>query len=646
MADKNSLLEDDETPVTPADPAAGLAALALAQALGRGRAKAGKTAPDLMAFLKQQSGLAARQSELAGRQRALVDLQIERLEIEGAIHHKAMSLHYLGERLRIGLQILAILAGTIVLVGLGAMVWQAHEERGLVIDAFSVPPDLARDGLTGEVVAARFLDQLQAMQAAVVSERPADTYLSNWGADIKVEIPTTGLTLSEFERLLREKLGHTSHVSGEVIRTADGITLTARLAREPPQTFSGTVKDLDALARKSAEAVYRANQPYRYAQYLNQHGRLDEAIGVASDLAQNGPPGERAWAYAILANIGIQRGDLAAARSAIAAGLQSGGSGVLQVKINEVTVQEWSGHSEAVLDLSIELDRNEVRKRSEEISEAAFQETNLVNTAYMAGFTGDYGLSVTDYRELARIGGVVLPRPFSAVQAADAMAMNHDPDGAAAALIAAGYSDATDLFATEAANGFYALPDYEIAAARGDWRTALAAVLQVEALIVAQQATHPMLRLMDPVLVRPLWARALAETGDFAGAEAAIASTPLDCDLCLRVRGRIATLGGDVRGADRWYGEAVRLGPKVPLAYAEWGEAKLARGDVTGAVTLLEMAHAKGPRFPDPLKVLGDAYVRAGDVREALEQYDAALKLAPAWTALRRARAAAAAQVR
>ena len=57
---------------------------------------------------------------------------------------------------------------------------------------------------------------------------------------------------------MRAKLGHASHVTGEVIRTAAGVAITARLGDAPPQTFEGPQSDLDGLAQKAAEAVYRA----------------------------------------------------------------------------------------------------------------------------------------------------------------------------------------------------------------------------------------------------------------------------------------------------------------------------------------------------------------------------------------------------
>jgi hypothetical protein len=83
-----------------------------------------------------------------------------------------------------------------------------------------------------------------------------------------------------------------------VYKTATGIALTARLGDAPPRTFEGSRADLDLLLQQAAEAVYRFSQPYRYSDYLEQHGRSEQAIQVISDLATGGARSERGWAYA------------------------------------------------------------------------------------------------------------------------------------------------------------------------------------------------------------------------------------------------------------------------------------------------------------------------------------------------------------
>jgi len=98
---------------------------------------------------------------------------------------------------------------------------------------------------------------------------------------------------------------------------------------------------------------------------------------------------------------------------------------------------------------------------------------------------------------------------------------------------------------------------------------------------------------MQCVWNQPPLARALAKTGDLSAAETLIDTTPLDCYLCMRVRGQIAALRHDEAASDRWFAEALHLAPSLPFAETEWGEALLARGDLDGAIARsLEMSDA------------------------------------------------------
>jgi len=149
------MAEQEEASGAPSEPILpDTSAAAVAVALSGANVATGLP-PEAAAFLKEQTDL--------------VRLQKENLDADRALQHRHLALRFFGDRLRIGLQLLAIAVGLFVVVGLGAMLWQAHEDHSLVVEAFSVPPDMAKDGLTGQVVAARVLDKLKAMQAATVS---------------------------------------------------------------------------------------------------------------------------------------------------------------------------------------------------------------------------------------------------------------------------------------------------------------------------------------------------------------------------------------------------------------------------------------------------------------------------------------------
>jgi tetratricopeptide (TPR) repeat protein len=591
-------------------------ATALAAALGGG-ARAGKLAPEA--------------AELLTSQRRLADVQLEHLLADRELQNRHFRLKFFGDRLRIGLQVLAILFGLVVVSGLGAMAWQAHEDHGLVVDAFSVPPDIARDGLTGQVVAARFLDKLQAMQTATQSDRPASSFQNNWGSDIKVEIPDTGLTFGELEKLLRDRLGHTSHVTGEVIRTPAGIALTARLGDAPPQTFTGDVGRIDDVAQQAAEAIYRSSQPYRFAQYLEQHGRMAEAFTVIADLAAHGPASERGWAYSLWSTFDLNdHGDPVAARVHGLKALAQGGGAMVETEIALVGEEAWSGHDEASLRYSIDLERR-AQTRAPEQTEDYFNENRLVASAWLKSLVGDERGSAVLWPAVEKEADVNGIQGLSPGLAAMAYALDHDLPAARAAIAAKEEPDDTRFLEADAVNQFSALPTYWIAAESGDWSAALADARAADAWLAERKPTRPLMGLLQSVWIHPLEALALAKTGDAAGASALIATTPLDCYLCLRVRGRIATEARDWPAADRWFAEAAQQAPSLPFAETEWGASLLARGDADAAIVKLSRAHKAGPHFADPQELWGEALLKKGDLKGAVAKFQAADADAPRW---------------
>ena len=66
------------------------------------------------------------------------------------------------------LRLATLCVGIAAAAAIGLMVWDARHSNGLLIEPFSVPPDLAQRGLTGQVVAARLLDRLNDLQTQTI----------------------------------------------------------------------------------------------------------------------------------------------------------------------------------------------------------------------------------------------------------------------------------------------------------------------------------------------------------------------------------------------------------------------------------------------------------------------------------------------
>jgi tetratricopeptide (TPR) repeat protein len=584
---------------------------------------------------KTDPALAAEATAYFRKQSCLVDLQIKHFDEERRLGIAAARRKRYADRIRNMLATLVAGAALCVVAAIVGMVWSAVNDHGLIIEAFSAPPDLAEKGLTGEVVATRFLDKLRAMQTATESERPADSYQHNWGSELKVEIPQTGLTFGEFGRLLRDKFGRVSHLTGEVIRTPAGLSLTARFGDESPESFTGQESEIDDLTRKAAEAIYRISQPYRFAEFLFGHGRNTEALNVISELALNGPRSERGWAYAQWGTLDLNvKGDTSRAATHCLAGLAYSDASTVPAEICLVNSAVWAGHDEKALEYSRKLTVH-AQKRAPGITDAYFENNKIISTAYQASIEGDIQKSAKDFTLAESAPEYLGTVKLAPALAATAYAMNHDPDSASKILERMEPTDDSSFLQLDALSAFTALPVFWIDAAKKDWPAALADARKCDAWLDVHATTDKVLGLLRPVWIQPLEALAMAKSGDAASAEALIAMTPLDCYLCARVRGQIAATKHDWRSAEQWFTEAVRQAPSLPFAFSEWGEMRLSKGDIAGAIEMFDTANRKSPHYADALKGWGDALAGQRKWDAAREKYNDALNYAPNWKELK-----------
>jgi tetratricopeptide (TPR) repeat protein len=599
----------------------------------------------------------------ASRERADAFLKKQEALIEDQRHHlreqfKQLRLNIWQQRMGVLLRIATAIVGLAAAAFISYIVWDAAHDEGLVIEALSVPPDLAQKGFTGQVVATQMLDDLFALQAQSNSVRALSTYSNNWGNDLKVEIPETGISLGEFNRYLHQLLGHQTHITGEVVHTADGLAITARAGVDGGERFAGPEANLDALVEQAAQAVYRRTQPYRYGVYLNTLGRITDAQAFFEENAASGPAVERAWANIGLTNAYLSGGryldDDQAARAAIRF---EPNSAFGWTKVYGTAA--FLGRFEAGLSAGRTAFR--LLNSAKDLQPAAVLLQRQAALAATDDLLGDYASEIKNRmsvyptvdlsdapaqitRDILSYPGPTLVAAFTfPTNMAQTFVLDHDLDRAKRILAEAqGFRDALldavalrhdqrgPILSDTALLGFRYL-DALVAQQAEDWPRILALAPALESEEAKLDAAFAGGNFYPPTELWAVVALARAKLGDFKGAHTLIDRTPGDCDLCLRMRGQINAAEKNYDGAAFWFAKLEEMEPSIPFADEDWGRMLLDNGQSDAAIEKFKLSNQRGPHFADPLEGWGEALMAKKQPDQALAKFEEAEKYASNW---------------
>ena len=566
---------------------------------------------DVSAFLRNQN--------------ALVDIQKHHLR-------KQFRLSQWEKRLGVFLRLATAVVGVAVATALGATVWDASQSKGLIIEPFSVPPEMAERGLSSEVVASQVLDKLTAM-TKTESSRAVQSYANNWGNDIKMEIPETGISVGELRRFLRNWLGHDIRISGEVYRTETGIAVTARAGGEGA-TFTGKESDLDSLVQQAAEHVYEITQPYRYANYLDRNydpkgrdKRVAKATAIYHKLIAGDDPKERVWAWNGLGTIEFNyrydnRKAAAYYRRAMAAMPEFTLVYYALAARNGPLGQEEEEYQ------NIKQASRLLQGDVPELNPRYARSARLSADARALSFVGDFGPAIP----IAK-AGAELPDEFSVLArgtftnaALSAIIRQHDFGALRGYLRDLGWVKFPDYLVT--VRYWHALERQQLP----EWRD----FLRLEPLMmrrIADAVGTPIYRARINAFdgARPYFAMAHAQLGEFAEAEKLLAPLPQDNAIGVRARAVVAELEGDHANADLWFARSEAQTPSLPLTDLWWGQSLLRRGNPDAAIAKFALANKKGPKFADPLEGWGEALMAKNQSHRALAKFAEAERYAPNW---------------
>jgi tetratricopeptide (TPR) repeat protein len=552
-------------------------------------------------------------------QRRMLHLQMEEMRADHPYKLSHHRLRRFSDWAKAAFEFSAGLLALALAAGLSYLVWNAANSNDLVIDAFAAPPGLAERGLTGPVIAAKLSDRIAAMQGETISARAPKSYANGLSEGLKLEIPETGVSLSELDRFLREKLGRDQHIGGEIVQTMGGIALTARVGSDGSATVTGAEPEMEALLQKLAEQIYRTTQPYRYGVWLQLHGRYDEAIAVLKPLATSGPIGERAWAYNGWAVNTIQRESERAGLALLRLGFALDPNLYLPIGNISASERRLGREEEGARDVGVAMALLKAHGRDYttpdriEGGQHNYLALSLRHQGAFSQALEEIRLSLAAARGANAYGALSLR--------AEALCGLHEPGAARAALgerlpLAAGGNQIP-----------LSVPSLAIAVEEQDWPGVLIAEKEFRSVT----AVMPGVAEDKSTMADPSIAIALAHLGRFAEAQARLKAMPADCYPCLIARAQVAALQGQKERADFWFARAVAAAPTAPFANTEWGEALLARGKPDEAIAHFTLANRIGPHFADPLEGWGEALMAKNQSHLALAKFAEAEKFAPNW---------------
>lgn len=562
--------------------------------------------------------------EFLNDQSQLLRLQKKHLEAEHADRLATLAgqrregyLRRVGIRIRIVFQLFAAMAAVAIASGLMILVHDAVISREVVIEPFHAPPDFLSRGIDGTVIASGVLDELTHLQMATRSASVALGASGAWGSNIKLEVPETGISISDLSHALRERFGHDVHIDGDLVETpVSGLALTVRGNGVPPRTFAGTASQLDQLKVDAAEYVYSKSQPVRWAQYLFDAGRNEEALEFCRTAVVGADALTHAqllndWGNAVLATGGSNDEALLLYREAVKLKPD-----LLRSYANLMNTYLAMGNEEEAWNVGDLLEKT--AKRYGGATGWLFVNMDLISwnlqpwlDAVLADAAASAGMGTT----VASAGQVI----------ADVQERMHNSDAANLELktIREDPRDPTIAAIAHFVRG-------RLAADAGNVAGALT---ELEAFSRAYQ--NPAVATGYPgyqCWVAP--AEEAAGHPDKADALLNAAGTYVDC---YRFRGDVLDGRHDWAGAQKAYADAVALAPHLPASYYSWGLALVRHGELDAGIAQFKEANKRGPHWADPLKAWGDVLMMQSHREEALAKYRDALRYAPFWVGLKQA---------
>lgn len=234
--------------------------------------------------------------------------------------YRAFSLKKVSKKIEAGVSIIVKLGTLLLIILFLAFFIQIFQKQGYVLQAFSVPDAMEKQGWSGTIVARKVQDEVLEIKKVAHSVKVDSLQLlGNDDPEINLSIIGVGLSLNSIVYHLREMLGQKNQlIQGEITQVDQQLLLTMRMTKHEPLHYIEQIENgkkyeaMQRLFRHAGEAILSNTDPYRLAIFCYKEKRYDEAIELTRRIIKERPE-EVHWAYLAWGNILQKKGKYIAA---------------------------------------------------------------------------------------------------------------------------------------------------------------------------------------------------------------------------------------------------------------------------------------------------------------------------------------------
>jgi tetratricopeptide (TPR) repeat protein len=208
---------------------------------------------------------------------------------------RKFSIRKLNARLSLIISLLLKCGGITVVILFASVVYRELSFKGYSLQEIRVPEQLAKDGHTGEAIAASVEAQLQKIKSKVENYdqwdindgvEAGDYSVAESGDELEVNLVGVGFSMGSVINLVRTSLGIEKNRTVRAYITLDhaNVTLTTYIKGQPPQEITipmdstGMGATIKTLTLAAAESILKVSNPELLVAYLSIGSRTTEDL--------------------------------------------------------------------------------------------------------------------------------------------------------------------------------------------------------------------------------------------------------------------------------------------------------------------------------------------------------------------------------